>query len=80
MPDDKQKIVEKYYIETSESTTKHFITGLMGGIGWAFGATIGTAIIAYVISIILKKVDLVPIFGQFVADVIKAAQQNLQAK
>ncbi len=77
MAEDKEKVVEKHYIEVNQSTRKHFITGFLGGVGWAFGATIGTAVVAYIISILIRRVDIVPIFGQFIADVIKAAQQNL---
>ena len=75
-----QKIIEKHYIEINRSSKKNFIMGFLGGVGWAFGATVGTAIVAYLISLLVKRVDIVPIFGQFIADVIKAAQQNLNAR
>lgn len=80
MAEDKEKIVEKRYIETDTSTRKHFIVGFMGGLGWALGASIGTAIVAYALSLVIKRLDLIPFFGQFIADVIRSAQQNLQAK
>lgn len=80
MAEEKTKTVEKHYVEVNQSTRKHFITGFMGGVGWAFGATIGTAVVAYIVSLLIRKVDLVPIFGQFIADVIKASQESLRAK
>lgn len=79
MAEDEEKVVEKHYIEINRSSRRNFVMGFVGGVGWAFGATVGTAIIAYIISLLVKRVDIVPIFGQFIADVIKAAQQNLSS-
>ncbi len=79
MAEDKEKTVEKHYIEINRSSRRNFIMGFVGGVGWAFSATVGTAIVAYLISLLVKRVDIVPIFGQFIADVIKAAQQNLSS-
>lgn len=75
-----QKIIEKYYIEVSHSSFKHFLRGLLGGLGWGVGITLGTSVILLVIGFIASKIDFVPIIGQFSADVIKAAQSNLKAR
>lgn len=75
-----QKVVEKYYIEVSASAKKRFLIGLAGGIGWGIGLTIGTAAIIYMVGIIVSKVDFVPVFGKFAADVIKSAQSNLTTR
>lgn len=80
MAEDKEKVVEKYYIEVGQSNRKNFLRGLVGGLGWALGISLGTAIIAILVSLIVKRIDVVPIFGQFIANVIKAAQQNLNAR
>ena len=75
-----QKVVEKYYIEVSPSAKKRFLIGLAGGIGWGIGLTLGTAAIIYVVGILVSKVDFVPVFGKFAADVIKSAQSNLTTR
>ena len=80
MAEDKERVVEKHYIEVGKSARKDFLRGLLGGIGWAFGLSLGTAIIAVLVSLIVRRIDFVPIFGQFIADIIKAAQQNLNAR
>ena len=84
MPEDEnktqQKIVEKYYIEVNASAKKRFLIGLAGGIGWGIGLTVGTAAIIYVVGILVSKVDFVPVFGKFAADVIKSAQSNLTTR
>ena len=75
-----QKVVEKYYIEVSASAKKRFLIGLAGGIGWGIGLTLGTAVIIYIAGIFVSKVDFVPVFGKFAADVIKSAQSNLTTR
>ena len=75
-----QKIVEKYYIEVSPSARKRFLIGLAGGVGWGIGLSLGTAAIIYGASLFASKIDFVPIFGQFSAEVIKSAQENLKAR
>lgn len=49
-----------------------FIDNFIGGIAWALGATVGIAIIGFLIS----KIDLVPLVGNFVADVNEYILQN----
>ena len=80
MDEQKEKIVEKHYIEVSPSPIKRFFVGLAGGIGWGVGLSIGTGFVLYMIGIFATKVDLVPIFGSFLADVIKSAQTQLPAR
>ena len=47
------------------------INNFLGGLSWAVGATVGLAIIAAILTYILKNVNLVPIVGNFIAAVIK---------
>ena len=75
-----EKVVEKYYIEVSASAKKRFLIGLAGGIGWGIGLTVGTAAIIYLAGIFISRVDFVPFFGKFAADVIKSAQSNLTTR
>lgn len=78
MPDGKTKVVEKYYIEVSATNRKKFITGLLGGLGYGLGLALGTSIFFLIIGVFVSKIDLEPIIGKFLADVIKAAQPNLK--
>ena len=75
-----QKVIEKYYIEVSQSARKRFLIGLLGGIGWGVGLTIGTAAILAALGFFTSKINFVPIFGQFLAEVIKSAQGNLNVR
>ena len=78
--EEKEKVVEKYYIEIPASIKKRFLIGLVQGVGWGVGISAGTALILYLIGLILSKVDFVPIFGQFLAEIIKSAQGNLNTR
>lgn len=78
--EDKQKVVEKYYIEIPASVKKRILLGIAGGIGWGIGLTLGTAAIIVIVSFFASKIDFVPILGQFFADVINESQQNLRTR
>lgn len=80
MSDEKTKVVEKYYIEVAASNKKKFITGLFSGLGYGVGLTLGTSIFFILLGVFLSKIDLQPILGNFLADVIKSAQSNLKVK
>lgn len=53
-----------------------FITNLLGGIAWGLGATVGVSLILAILGIILKKVDLIPFFGNFASQIITYVLQN----
>lgn len=76
----KSKLVEKYYIEVTPSASKRFIIGLIGGIGWGVGLTLGTGAVLTVLGFFAAKIDFVPILGQFLSEIIKSAQHNLNTR
>lgn len=47
-----------------------FLNNLIGGIAWAFGATIGFSIIIALLGLLLKNVNFIPVFGNFISDLI----------
>ena len=55
---------------------KNFLINFSGGVAWGLGATVGLAIVLAFFGFILGKINLVPIVGTFVADVIKFVLQN----
>ena len=77
MDEDKQNIIEKRYIEVNSSSKQKFLQGMLGGLGWGIGITVGTAAILAILGLIVSKIDFIPIIGHFSAEVIKAAHQNL---
>ena len=56
---------------------KHiFLNNFLGGLAWGLGATIGLSLIVFVLGLLAKYVDLVPLVGDFVARVIEFILQN----
>ena len=71
-----QKVVEKYYIEVNPSGFKKFWLGMLGGIGWGIGVTLGTAALIILIGVVVSRIDWVPIVGNFLNSVIESATKN----
>lgn len=80
MPDEKPKVIEKYYIEVAASNKKKFVNGVFTGLGYGVGLTLGTSLFFLILGIFISKIDLEPLLGKFLADVVKAAQPNLKVK
>ncbi len=71
---------ERKNIENSVNESKKrriFKTGFVSGIGWAFGVTIGFAIIATILIVVLNQVNTLPWFGETLADIIEITQEQL---
>ena len=71
---------ERKNIENSVQEPKKrriFKTGLVSGIGWAFGVTIGFALIATILIIVLNQVNTLPWVGDTLADIIEITQEQL---
>lgn len=61
--------MEKHEI-THAGRRQILINNFFGGFAWAFGVTVGLAVIFVILGIILKNINLVPYVGSFIADVI----------
>jgi len=46
------------------------VNNLVGGIAWGFGATIGLSIIIAMLTYVANYVNLVPVIGTFISDII----------
>jgi len=56
---------------------KKFKDGLIGGIGWAFGVTIGFVIVSIFVFSVLQWAGGIPVIGGWVADIVEATQEQL---
>ena len=52
------------------------VNNFLGGISWAIGATIGLALVVLILGIIVRHVNVVPVVGNFVSDVLKQVLQK----
>ena len=74
--------MEKYE-QVNMSHKRIFFNNFIGGIAWALGVTVGLALIITILTLILKNINLIPVVGNFVSDVIKFViqkNQNLLAR
>ena len=62
--------MEKYE-QIKESRKRIFANNFIGGIAWALGATVGLALIVGILTLILKNVNVIPVVGNFIGNVIQ---------
>lgn len=53
-----------------------FINNLIGGIAWGLGATVGLSIVLAILTLIAKNINVVPVVGDFVSEVLKFVLQK----
>ena len=58
------------YERSSMSKQQIIVNNFIGGLAWALGATIGLSVIIALLTVLAKNVNLVPIVGNFVSEVI----------
>lgn len=54
-----------------------FFDNFLGGIAWSLGTVVGFSAIAIIVGFLISKVDLIPIFGSWFADILRSASLNL---
>lgn len=54
-----------------------FKDGLIRGIGWAFGVTIGFVIISTILVYVLRALGGLPVIGNWIATIVEATQESL---
>ena len=57
--------------QVNASHKRIFVNNFIGGIAWALGATVGLALIVAVLTLILKNVNVIPVVGSFVGNIIE---------
>lgn len=50
-----------------------FFNNFLGGIGWSLGTLVGAVIIVGIIGFLLSRVNLVPLIGSWLAQIIQEA-------
>ena len=55
--------------------TKMMLDNFLGGISWSIGAFVGTTLLVGLIGLFFSKINLVPIIGSWVAQIIEVSRQ-----
>jgi len=72
---------QPYENSSKLSRSEIIINNFMGGISWGLGATVGLSLFFVVLGVLSKEVNLVPVVGTFVSQVINyilTTNHNLQ--
>lgn len=54
-----------------------FLRGIIAGIGWAIGVTIGFALISTILVLVFKSLGGLPLVGDFFSSVSQTTQESL---
>ena len=73
-----RNVIEK--IHNISSKRELFKRGFYSGIGWAFGATIGFAIVSTILVVILRQAGGIPFIGNLIAKIVEATLAQLSER
>ena len=57
-----------------------FKAGIVGGLGWAFGVTIGFAIVSIIIIYLVDRAGGIPLIGDWIAKIVESTQTQLELR
>jgi len=58
------------YEEIHRNRKDIILNNFLGGIAWGLGATVGVSLVIALLSIIAHYINVIPIIGKFISDVI----------
>lgn len=73
-----REVVDK--IHKTSSKRELLKRGFYSGIGWAFGATIGFAIVSTILVFLLSRIGATPILGGWIAKIVESTLQQLSVR
>jgi hypothetical protein len=63
--------------ENTSSWKKLFKDGVISGVGWAFGVTIGFVLVSTFLVVILKLLGGTPLIGGWIAKIVESTREQL---
>ena len=67
---------EEKYNQIHRSRKEMLFNNFLGGIAWSLGTIIGATIIVGILGFILTKIDIIPIIGSFISQIIEVISEN----
>lgn len=65
------------YLQPYKTKGQIIIDNFLGGISWSLGTLIGFTLIAVLAGFFISRINLIPIIGNWLADIMRHASQNL---
>ena len=66
------------YLQPYKSRWKILFDNFLGGLAWGLGSFIGLAILAVIAGFVISKINLVPIIGTWIAQIMNDATSKYQ--
>jgi len=66
------------YNKIYRSLPRMLLNNFLGGIAWSLGTFFGAAVVVGIIVFLLSKIDLVPIIGSWIAQIMQDATNRIQ--
>ena len=60
----------QHYERVHEGKKDIMLNNFIGGITWAFGVTVGLALLFGILTLIARNINVVPVVGQFVSNIL----------
>jgi len=73
-----RKVIEKIHEPISKRELAK--RGFYSGVGWAFGATFGFALVSTILVVILRQFGGIPLIGSFFANIVEATLKQLTTR
>lgn len=67
------------YLQVYRSKPQIMLDNFLGGISWSFGTFLGLATIAIIAGFIIHRINLVPIIGTWLAQILQDATSKIQS-
>lgn len=67
---------DQKYEHVTHSKKRIAVNNFIGGIAWAFGATIGFSFFLGILGFIASNVNFIPVIGEFVAGIVEFVQNT----
>jgi|Deesub1362B_J571_1020462.scaffolds.fasta_scaffold02316_3 hypothetical protein len=78
------KIVERLraqrYLQILDNPRRFLLYSFLNGVAGGLGRTIGATVVIAILAFILSKIQLVPIIGEWVSEIVAIVRENLQLK
>ena len=66
----------QHYERVREGKKDILLNNFIGGISWAFGVTVGLALLFGVLTLVAKNINVVPVVGEFVSNILTFVLEN----